>query len=96
MVKHRAREPAIAARLCADAEGGARVIFDAPESGVAPGQGCVAYQGSRVLGGGWIKKAPIAAETMAGSPRASIAGAPGGNAPVTAALITRTMPDPTP
>jgi tRNA-specific 2-thiouridylase len=33
-----------------------RVQFDRPEFGVAPGQACVAYQGSRVLGGGWIKR----------------------------------------
>ena len=32
----------------------AKVIFDAPEYGVAPGQACVFYEGSRVLGGGWI------------------------------------------
>ena len=32
----------------------AEVVFDAPEAGVAPGQACVAYDGDRVLGGGWI------------------------------------------
>ncbi len=32
------------------------VQFDAPQYGVAPGQACVAYDGSRVLGGGWIAK----------------------------------------
>lgn len=31
-----------------------RVELDVPEEGVAPGQACVAYDGSRVLGGGWI------------------------------------------
>ncbi|MEM7569947.1 MAG: tRNA 2-thiouridine(34) synthase MnmA [Pseudomonadota bacterium] len=36
-------------------EGGqARVVFDAPEYGVSPGQACVIYDGDRVLGGGWI------------------------------------------
>lgn len=34
--------------------GRARVQFDAPQYGVAPGQACVLYQGSRLLGGGWI------------------------------------------
>jgi tRNA-specific 2-thiouridylase len=33
---------------------GAEVILDAPEHGIAPGQACVFYGGTRVLGGGWI------------------------------------------
>ncbi len=33
---------------------GDRVLFDAPEYGVAPGQAAVLYAGTRVLGGGWI------------------------------------------
>ena len=33
---------------------GDRVVFDAPEYGVAPGQAAVLYAGDRVLGGGWI------------------------------------------
>lgn len=33
---------------------GERLIFDAPEYGVAPGQAAVLYDGDRVLGGGWI------------------------------------------
>ncbi len=33
---------------------GGRLIFDAPEYGVAPGQAAVLYDGERVLGGGWI------------------------------------------
>ena len=35
---------------------GGEVRFDRPEYGVAPGQACVAYDGDRVLGGGWIKR----------------------------------------
>jgi tRNA-specific 2-thiouridylase len=49
------REPA-AGRLVWR-EGVARVVFDTPEEGVAPGQACVLYdpaQPSRVLGGGFI------------------------------------------
>ncbi len=38
------------ARLAGD-----RVIFDAPEYGVAPGQAAVLYAGERILGGGWIE-----------------------------------------
>jgi tRNA-specific 2-thiouridylase len=49
------REPA-PGRLALDA-GEARVVFDQPEEGVAPGQACVLYdptEPSRVLGGGFI------------------------------------------
>lgn len=35
------------------------------EVGVSPGQACVIYQGSRVLGGGWITRAPVAAQLPA-------------------------------
>lgn len=34
------------------------VTLEEPEYGVAPGQACVFYQGSRVLGGGWITSSP--------------------------------------
>ncbi len=36
--------------------GGARVELIEPQFGIAPGQACVFYQGSRVLGGGWIRR----------------------------------------
>ncbi|WP_375397551.1 tRNA 2-thiouridine(34) synthase MnmA [uncultured Sphingomonas sp.] len=41
----------VPARLIGD-----RVVFDAPEYGVAPGQAAVLYDGDRVLGGGWIEE----------------------------------------
>jgi tRNA-specific 2-thiouridylase len=37
--------------------GGAAVRFDEPQSAITPGQAVVFYDGSRVLGGGWIEKA---------------------------------------
>jgi tRNA-specific 2-thiouridylase len=43
---------------------GETLRFDAPEYGVAPGQAAVIYDGSRVLGGGWIEET-VAAELMA-------------------------------
>jgi tRNA-specific 2-thiouridylase len=49
------REPA-AGRLVLE-DGATKVVFDAPEEGVAPGQACVLYdpaEPTRVLGGGFI------------------------------------------
>lgn len=34
----------------------AKVILDHPEEGISPGQACVFYEGTHVLGGGWILK----------------------------------------
>jgi tRNA-specific 2-thiouridylase len=49
----RSTRPPAPARLWLTDEG-ARVAFDTPEQGVAPGQACVFYDGERMLGGGWI------------------------------------------
>ncbi|HET6156861.1 MAG TPA: tRNA 2-thiouridine(34) synthase MnmA [Dongiaceae bacterium] len=46
-------KPAIASLLPG---GQARVELLEPQFGIAPGQACVFYQGSRVLGGGWIQR----------------------------------------
>ena len=46
-------KPAIVALLTG---GHARVALTEPQFGIAPGQACVLYQGSRVLGGGWIER----------------------------------------
>ena len=62
-VKHRAQEPAVAGApggWPGTAGRGSR--FAEPQAGVAPGQACVFYQGTRVLGGGWIERAPLAAD----------------------------------
>jgi tRNA-uridine 2-sulfurtransferase len=61
-VRHRAQEPAVPARLVGNGEGRAVVTFATPQAGVAPGQACVFYKGSRVMGGGWIERAPLAAD----------------------------------
>ena len=53
-VKVRSTRQPVPARLYPRAGDTAQVVFDAPEAGVAPGQACVAYDGDRVLGGGWI------------------------------------------
>ena len=41
----------------ADAAGGATLTFDDPQFGVAAGQAAVLYDGTRLLGGGWIGRA---------------------------------------
>jgi tRNA-uridine 2-sulfurtransferase len=61
-VRHRAQEAPVPASLVLDGEGSARVTFATPQAGVAPGQACVFYAGSRVLGGGWIERAPAGAD----------------------------------
>ncbi|MBB6251789.1 tRNA 2-thiouridine(34) synthase MnmA [Nitrospirillum iridis] len=53
-VKLRSAQPALAARLFLDGQGGAAVDLEQPQFGVAPGQAAVFYQDDRVLGGGWI------------------------------------------
>ena len=58
-VKHRYNEPAATARLEALADGRAIVTLDSPQPGIAPGQACVCYAGTRLLAGGWIDRAPL-------------------------------------
>ncbi|MDA5193023.1 tRNA 2-thiouridine(34) synthase MnmA [Govanella unica] len=55
-VRVRSTRPPVAAMLFPGPEGAgsARVLVDSAEAGVSPGQACVLYEGSRVLGGGWI------------------------------------------
>ncbi len=57
-VKVRSTGKLLAARV-AVSDTGATVVLDQPEEGVSPGQACVFYDqhnGSRVLGGGWIRR----------------------------------------
>ena len=53
-VKVRSMRTPAAARVSAGAGRTATVEFAVPEEAIAPGQACVFYLGSRVLGGGWI------------------------------------------
>jgi len=61
-VKLRSAQPAVPARLYVDGHAGEAVLNE-PAFGVAPGQACVFYQGTRVLGGGWILRDDSRAET---------------------------------
>jgi tRNA-specific 2-thiouridylase len=53
-VKMRSLQAPVAATISAPAPGEARIVLAVPYAGIAPGQACVAYEGDRVLGGGWI------------------------------------------
>jgi len=54
-VKLRSAQPPAAARVTVTGDT-AEVRLAEPQSGVAPGQACVFYDGERVLGGGWIAR----------------------------------------
>jgi tRNA-uridine 2-sulfurtransferase len=56
-VKLRSAQSPMSGTLALDEAGGGEVMLDEPAMGVAPGQACVIYDGARVLGGGWIKRA---------------------------------------
>src|SRR5690348_15447813 len=56
-VKLRSAQAPLKARLFLDGAGGGAVLLDEPAFGVAPGQACVVYDGTRLLGGGWIRRA---------------------------------------
>lgn len=53
-IKVRSSQTPIAAIVQLSDDGCAEVILKAPEYGISHGQACVFYQGTRVLGGGWI------------------------------------------
>lgn len=53
-VKIRAHHPKAPAWIRPLPEGGVEVEFDEPQLAIAPGQAAVFYDGSAVLGGGWI------------------------------------------
>ncbi|TGU72569.1 tRNA 2-thiouridine(34) synthase MnmA [Geomonas terrae] len=50
----RYRQQPVPCRAEPQADGGLRIAFDTPQSGVTPGQAAVLYDGDRVVGGGWI------------------------------------------
>ena len=56
-VKVRSTREPVAARVFVKDGGCAEVELPDGESAVAPGQGCVFYDGTHVLGGGWIRSA---------------------------------------
>ncbi len=59
-VKLRSAQAPARARVFAGADGSAEIVLDAPQHGIAPGQAAVFYEGTRLLGGGWITGAALA------------------------------------
>jgi tRNA-specific 2-thiouridylase len=59
-VKVRSLAPPVPALIDGD-----EVRFERPEYGVAPGQAAVFYDGSRLLGGGWISQTVAASAPLA-------------------------------
>jgi tRNA-specific 2-thiouridylase len=55
--KIRYRHSPAPATVVALSDGGVRVTFAEPQSAITPGQAVVFYDGTRVLGGGWIEEA---------------------------------------
>ncbi|RME66198.1 MAG: tRNA 2-thiouridine(34) synthase MnmA [Alphaproteobacteria bacterium] len=53
-VKLRSTAAPVPAQIVLDGQGGGHAVLASPQAGVAAGQACVIYQGTRVLGGGWI------------------------------------------
>jgi len=56
-VKVRSAQPPVVASVSPLSDSNARIALDVPYEGIAPGQACVVYDGTRVLGGGWIATA---------------------------------------
>ena len=65
--KLRSAQPPVAAMFHPGAmPGEAELALAQPVGAVAPGQAAVLYDGDRVLGGGWIRRPPVAADSAAG------------------------------
>lgn len=56
-VKFRSTMQAVPAAVVLQDNSTAKIAFKEDQFGVAPGQACVIYDGTRVMGGGWIEKA---------------------------------------
>lgn len=55
-VKIRSTKPGVSAKLVPMYDGLVKVVLRSDEKAITPGQACVIYDGTRVLGGGWITK----------------------------------------
>jgi tRNA-specific 2-thiouridylase len=55
-VKVRSTAEAVPCTVTDFFDGALEIVYDEPQSGVAPGQAAVLYSGERVIGGGWIEE----------------------------------------
>jgi tRNA-uridine 2-sulfurtransferase len=55
-VKVRSMRPPVPAQVSPGPGGSAGVLLAEPEEAIAPGQACVFYKGTQMLGGGWISR----------------------------------------
>ena len=58
-VKLRSSQTAIPAHVLPLPDGAAEVVLDTPQNGISPGQAAVFYDGTQVLGGGWIRETAL-------------------------------------
>ena len=65
-VKIRSRHPGVACRIRRRGDAEVDVEFERAQRGVSPGQAAVFYDGTRVLGGCWIRRSSQTS-TLAGS-----------------------------
>src|SRR5690348_8047057 len=72
-VKLRSTQRPLGARLFLDGAGGGMALLDEPAFGAAPGQACVVYDGTRVLGGGRIRRDAAAAVSAESVPAHAVA-----------------------
>jgi tRNA-specific 2-thiouridylase len=63
--KLRSAQPPVPATLLRGDANNAELVLVAPAGAVAPGQAAVLYDGERVLGGGWIRRAPMSEPCIA-------------------------------
>jgi tRNA-specific 2-thiouridylase len=59
-IKLRSTQPAAPGRVFVHQHGRGQVDLETPQLGVSPGQAAVFYDGTRVLGGGWITDTKLA------------------------------------
>ncbi len=68
-----ARVRAAAVPVAVQAGDDVSVTFDVPHEGVAPGQACVLYDGTRLLGGGFIRRDAVVTADASTKPACSVA-----------------------
>lgn len=64
-VKLRSSQTAAPAHVRPLPGGGAEILLDTPQYGISPGQAAVFYDGTHVLGGGWIRETALRQVTQA-------------------------------